>query len=213
MADELVFYTNPMSRGRMIRWMLEEGGQPYRTEVLTYGPDGMKADAYLRINPMGKVPAIKHGDTVVTETGAICAYLADAFPAANLAPPHGSKERGAYYRWLFFISGGAEPAITAKAFGFSVPPERKASVGYGTIEEVSDVLERALSGREYLIGGRFSAADLYVGSMLGWGMRFGAVEKRPVFESYFGRLAERPAAKRANEIDDALIAEAEKAKG
>jgi glutathione S-transferase len=205
MADELVFYTNPMSRGRMIRWMLEEVGQPYRTEVLAYGPEGMKSEAYLRINPMGKVPTIKHGDVVVTETGAICAYLADVFPQANLAPPHGGKDRGPYYRWLFFIGGAAEPAITAKAFGFSVPPERKAAVGYGTIEEVGDVLEAAVRGRDYLVGGRFSAADLYVSSMLSWGMRFGAVEKRPAFEAYVARMTERPAAKRANEIDDALM--------
>jgi glutathione S-transferase len=211
MADELTFYTNPMSRGRMIRWMLEEVAQPYRTELLAYGPEGMKGEAYLRINPMGKVPAIKHGEMVVTETGAICAYLADAFPQADLAPPMASRERGAYYRWLFFIAGAAEPAITAKAFGFTVPPERKAAVGYGTIEEVADVIEGALKGRDYLVGGRFSAADLYVGAMLGWGMRFGAVEKRPAFEAYVAHLSQRPAAKRANEIDDALAAAAQKA--
>jgi glutathione S-transferase len=110
MAQELVFYTNPMSRGRIVRWMLEEVGVPYRTEILAYGP-AMKAESYRRINPMGKVPAIVHGETVVTECAAICAYLADAFPAAGLAPP--LAERGAYYRWLFFAAGPAEAASFA----------------------------------------------------------------------------------------------------
>jgi glutathione S-transferase len=96
MADELVFYTNPQSRGLTTHWMLEEIGCPYRMEVKAYGPE-MKAPDYLAINPMGKVPALKHGDTVVTETGAILCYLADAYPAAKLAPPAG--DRGAYYRW------------------------------------------------------------------------------------------------------------------
>src|SRR5579863_5971550 len=98
MSDELVFYTNPMSRGRIVRWMLEEVGAPYRTEFLDYG-GRMKAPDYLAINPMGKVPAITHGGVAVTEVAAICAYLADAFPEAGLAPPSGSKARGPYYRW------------------------------------------------------------------------------------------------------------------
>src|SRR5579863_1352119 len=114
MANDLVFYTNPMSRGRVIRWMLEEVGQPYRTEVLDYATT-LKAPEYLAINPMGKVPALRHGDTVVTETAAICAYLADAFPAAGLAPPPGHKLRAPYYRWLFFTAGPLEAALSNKA--------------------------------------------------------------------------------------------------
>ena len=125
MADELVFYTNPMSRGRIVRWMLEEVGEPYRTEILEYGTT-MKAPEYLRINPMGKVPALRHGDTVVTECAAICAYLADAFPEAGLAPPPGDRLRGPYYRWLFFAAGPLDAAATNKAFGFEVPAERRA---------------------------------------------------------------------------------------
>ncbi len=101
MTAELVFYTNPMSRGSTVRWMLEEVGAPYRTEVLEFGTT-MKSPEFLAINPMGKVPAIRHGDAVVTESAAICAYLADAFPAAELAPP--PSARAAYYRWLFFAS-------------------------------------------------------------------------------------------------------------
>src|ERR1044072_7174138 len=112
--SELVFYTNPMSRGRIIRWLLEEVGQPYRTELIDYGTTG-KSPEYLAINPMGKVPTIVHGDTVITECGAICAYLADAFPEAGLAPQPGSKLRGPYYRWLFFGAGPIGAAAGAAA--------------------------------------------------------------------------------------------------
>src|SRR5437868_13072792 len=131
MTDELVFYTNPMSRGRIVRWMLEELGQPYRTEILDYGTT-MKAPAYLAINPMGKVPAIKHGDTVVTEAAAICAYLADAFPQANLAPPSGSKERGPYYRWLFYAAGPVEAMTSNHAMSWVPTPERDRMLDYGS---------------------------------------------------------------------------------
>jgi glutathione S-transferase len=193
-----------MSRGRIVRWMLEEVGQPNRTELLEYGTT-MKAPAYLAINPMGKVPAVRHGDTVVTETAAICAYLADAFPQAGLAPAPGSSERGAYYRWLFFGAGPVESAVTNKAMGFQAPPERAGTLGYGSLEAVLNALEGAVSRGDYLAGDRFSAADLYIGSQLGWGMQFGTIEKRPAFERYVGRLNNRPAALRAREIDDALV--------
>jgi glutathione S-transferase len=210
MADELVFYTNPMSRGRIVRWMLEEVGRPYRTELLEYGTT-MKAPAYLAINPMGKVPALRHGDTLVTESAAICAYLADAFPEAGLAPPPGDRLRGPYYRWLFFAAGPLEAAATNKAFGFELPAERKAMAGYGSLADVLAVLDAAVAGREYLVGDRFTAADVYVGSHLGWGMQFGTIEQRPSFERYFARLNTRPAAVRAREIDDALAADAKRA--
>src|SRR5471030_1096534 len=123
MADELVFYTNPMSRGRVARWMLEEVGEPYRTELLDYETT-LKAPAYLAVNPMGKVPAIRHGETVVTEAAAICAYLADAFPQAGLAPPLGDHRRGPYFRWLFFAAGPVEAATAARALGVEVKPEQ-----------------------------------------------------------------------------------------
>ena len=207
MTDELVFYTNPMSRGRIVRWMLEEIGRPYRTELLEYGTT-MKAPEYLRINPMGKVPALRHGDTVVTECAAICCYLADAFPDVGLAPSPGDRLRGPYYRWLFFAAGPLEAATTNKAFGLEPPVERKGMVGYGSLAEVLAVFEAALSEREYLVGDRFTAADAYVGSHIGWGMHFGTVEKRPAFERYFARLSARPAAVRAREIDDVLVAQA-----
>jgi len=201
MADELVFYTNPQSRGRLVRWMLEEVGQPYRTEVLDYSST-MKAPAYLAINPMGKVPAITHGDTVVTECAAICAYLADAFPQAKLAPPPGHRLRAPYYRWMFFTSGPVEFAVSNKALGFAVPPERERMMGYGNIGLVLKTLEDALSKSEYLVGNSFTAADLYVGAHLGFGMMFNTIEKRPAFERFWQRLGTRPAFLRAKELDD-----------
>ena len=204
MPDELVFYTNPMSRGRIVRWMLEEVGQPYRTELLDYATT-LKAPQYLAINPMGKVPAIRHGEVVVTECGAICAYLADAFPQAGLAPPVGDKLRGTYYRWMFFAAGPIEQAVTHKALGVEVPTERERMVGYGTYAQMLDTLEYALAGREYVLGDRFSAADVYLGAHIGWGMQFGVLEKRPLFEAYVARIQARPAAIRAREIDDALL--------
>src|SRR5215203_7346570 len=167
--SDLVLYTHPMSRGRIARWMLEEVGRPYRTEVLEYGTT-MKSPAYLAINPMGKVPAIRHGDTVVTEAAAICAYLADAFPEAGLAPPAGERLRGPYYRWLFFGAGPIEAAATNKAMGFEVPPDRKPMAGYGSLADVMTALEGALEKGDYLVGERFTAADLYVGAQIGWGM-------------------------------------------
>ena len=209
MADELVLYTNPMSRGRIARWMLEEVGQPYKTEVLDYAST-MKAPAYLAINPMGKVPGLRHGNAVVTETAAICAYLADAFPQAALAPPSGSKMRAPYYRWLFFTAGPVEAALTNKALGFEVPPDRERMMGYGNIAQTLDTLEAAVS-RDYLVGDSFTAADLYVGSHIGFGMMFGTLEKRPAFEKYWQRVSSRPACLRAKELDDAQAAELKKA--
>ena len=203
---DLTFYTNPMSRGRIVRWMLEEVGEPYETIVLDYGTT-MKGDDFLAVNPMGKVPTIRHGDVVVTEAAAICAYLADAFPGANLAPPHGHRKRGPYYRWLLFAAGPVEAAVTNKALEVSVPPEKSAFVGYGSFDAAIDALELALKPGPYICGEQFTAADVYVGSQIGWGMMFGTIPKRPSFEDYFGRLSQRPAARRAREIDDALIAE------
>lgn len=202
---DLTFYTHPMSRGRIIRWMLEEVGQPYDTQILDF-ETAIKSPAYLSVNPMGKVPAIRHGDTVVTECGAICAYLADAFPQAGLAPAHGSRLRGPYYRWLFFAAGPVEQAVGLKALGADVPAERERMLGCGSMSDVLDALEGALDGRDHLAGDTFTAADLYVASHLGWGMQFGTIEKRPNFERYVALHDSRPASKRAVEIDDAIIA-------
>ena len=204
MTDSITFYTNPMSRGRIVRWMLEEIGHPYETVVLDYA-SGMKSPDYLAINPMGKVPAIRHGDTIVTEGAAICAYLADMFPDAGLAPPSGNERRGPYYRWLFFAAGPVEAAVTAKSLGLLAPPDKKSMAGYGSFEDTIDALETAVRDGPYICGDQFTAADVYVGSQIGWGMMFGSIDKRPAFEEYFARISSRPAAVRAAELDDALM--------
>jgi glutathione S-transferase len=202
MADELVLYTNPMSRGRVARWMLEEVGVPYRTDILDYAAS-MKAPAYLAINPMGKVPALTHNGKVVTENAAICAYLADAFPQSGLAPA--LTNRADYYRWLFFAAGPLEAAASNKALGFQVPTERERMIGYGTYGATMDALESALKGKSYIAAGKFTAADVYVGSHLGFGMQFGTIEKRKTFEDYWAPLMARPAYQRASELDNAAM--------
>ncbi|MFI4950330.1 MAG: glutathione S-transferase family protein [Caulobacterales bacterium] len=202
MSKDLVFYTNPMSRGRIVRWMLEEVGQPYRTEILDY-ETRMKGAEYLAINPMGKVPAIVHGGVVVTEGAAICAYLADAFPQAGLAPA--LEDRGDYYRWLFFAAGPLEQAWTYKSFGFEPSAEERRRAGFGCLADVLNALEQAVAGREFVAGNRFSAADVFLASSLGFGMQFGMIEARPAFSAYVEGLMKRPAAVRARAIDDALL--------
>jgi glutathione S-transferase len=208
MADQLTFYHNPMSRGAIVRWMLEEVGQPYETVLLEYGTT-MKAPDYIAINPMGKVPALKHGNTVVTEVAAICAYLADAFPDAGLAPPPGSQERGPYYRWLFYGAGPVEAAIMDRALGVDVLADKQMMVGYGSYDTVVDVLDKHVASHDYIAGTRFTAADVYVGSHLSWGTQFGTLPKRASFDAYLGRVLQRPAAVRAKELDDRLRVQAQ----
>jgi len=163
----------------------------------------MKAPGYLAINPMGKVPAITHNGKVVTENAAICAYLADAFPQAGLAPA--LSDRADYYRWLFFAAGPLEAAASNKALGFQVPAERERMIGYGTYGATLDTLEGALKGKSFIAAGKFTAADVYVGSHLGFGMQFGTIEKRKVFEDYWTQLMQRPAHQRASDLDNAEI--------
>lgn len=201
----LTFYTNPMSRGRIARWMLEEVGAPYETVVLDYATS-MKAPAYLAINPMGKVPAIVHDGRVVTEGAAICAYLAEAFPDAGLAPT--ADERADYYRWLFYASGPVEAAVTNKALGVTPTVDQRRMVGYDTFDTMLDTLEAAVSAHAFIAGDRFTAADVYVGSQVMWGQMFGSMPKRDAFADYGARLAEREAYKRAAAIDDALMTKA-----
>ena len=202
MAD-LTFYTNPMSRGRIIRWMLEEVGADYDTEYLSYG-DTMKGSAYLEINPMGKVPAIKHGNTVVTECASICAYLADSFPGANLAPPN--EQRGDYYRWLFFAAGPVESAVLNKTLNIDMDGHQQ-TAGFGDFEQMRKTLIKAVSGKEFVSGDAFTAADVYVGSQVGWGLQFGTIPASPELEAYRDRVYARPAYARATALDDAAMAE------
>ncbi len=198
MAD-LTLYTNPMSRGRIARWMVEETGQPYETVIIPFGP-AMKSADYRAVNPMGKVPAVRHGDVVVTECAAICAYLADTFPEAKLAPPN--PQRGSYYRWLFFAAGPLEAAVSNRSLGFEVPDERRRMIGYGSFQDVMDTLEIAVSTNPFVAGQAFTAADVYVGSHIAWGLQFGSIEKRQAFVDYLARVSDRPAFQRAKEKDD-----------
>lgn len=203
MAD-LHLYTHPQSRGRIAHWMMEELGLPYETHWLDYGTT-MKAANFLAINPMGKVPALKHRSAVVTEAAAICAYVAEAFPEAGLKPAPGTTESAAYHRWLFFATGPLEQAVVAKSLGWTVPEGRSAMVGFGSYENTLNALELALSAGPYVCGERFTAADVYVGSSVGWGLMFGTIEKRPVFEAYADRLRNRPASLRADAINEAFV--------
>jgi glutathione S-transferase len=196
----LTFYTNPMSRGRIARWMLEETGADYETIVLDYGP-AFKSPEYLQLNPMGKVPTIVHDGHIVTECAAICLYLADAFPKANLTPDN----RADYYRWILFAAGPVEAAVTNKAMGFVPPPEKEGMVGYGNFDTVRNTLETAVATSDYIAGNRFTAADVYVGSQIGWGLQFGTIPATPALTAYWDRIKDRPARLRADEIDNALI--------
>ena len=202
--SDLTLYTNPQSRGRIAHWMMEELGQPYETVWLGFGP-AMKAPAYKAVNPMGKVPALQHGDAVVTEAAAICAYLADAFPQAGLAPAPTSPERAAYLRWLFFAAGPLEQAVTARAMGWVVPEGRAVMAGFGSYADTLDALETALRPGPYVCGEQFTAADVYVGSSLSWGLMFGSIESRPLFVDYVNRLRARPALQRAGQINEERI--------
>ena len=202
MAD-LIFYTNPQSRGRIVRWMLEEVGQPYETQIISY--EEMKGERYLAVNPMGKVPAIKHKDHVVTECAAICVYLADVFPEAMLGPR--SDEKADYYRWLFYAAGPVEHAVTNNFAKWVPAPEQGRMFGYGNFDTVVGVLDSLLSTRDYVCGDRFTAADVYVGSQIMFPLQFGMLPERDSFLKYRDRLQARNSYKRATEIDEKIIDE------
>lgn len=202
------FYTNPMSRGQIARWMLEEVGAPYEQVLLDYGTT-MKGAEYLAVNPMGKVPAIVHDGHVVTECAAICAYLADAFPAAGLAPT--ADERADYYRWMFFTAGPVEQAVTFNFMQVPIEGRNVMMAGCGTFESTIAALDGWLANHEYVCGGRFTAADVYVGAQVAWGLSFQTIPATPAFEAYGARVTARPAYRRAKAVDEALIAEAKAA--
>ncbi len=208
MSDKITFYHNPMSRGRIVHWMLEEAGATYEVKLLNFESRDQKQPSYLAINPMGKIPGIVHKGIVVTECGAIISYLADAFPEKKLAPRLDDPLRGAYFRWMYFAAGCVEPAIVDRMLARSC--DNPGFIGYGSYDETFDTIENALKQSPYLLGTEFSAADLYLGAQLGWGMMTKAVEPRATFTQYLGRLQERPAAKKAN-FQDNLYAEQLKA--
>jgi glutathione S-transferase len=202
MAD-LIFYTNPQSRGRIARWMLEEVGAEYGTEIIPY--DQMKSERYLAVHPLGKVPAIKHRGHVVTEAAAICAYLADVFPEAGLGPR--DDEKADYYRWLFFTAGPVEQALTNNRAGWQPDEQQQRMFGYGSYDRTVATLDELFSLRDYVCGDRFTAADVYVGSAVNWGTQFGTLPQRDSFSAYTQRLTSREAFKRAMAIDDQAQAE------
>ncbi|MGE5562829.1 MAG: glutathione S-transferase family protein [Bacillota bacterium] len=197
MAD-LIFYTNPQSRGRIVRWMLEEVGEPYETELIPY--DQLRTERYLAINPMGKLPAIKHRRHVVTECAAICAYLADVFPQADLGPR--DDEKADYYRWMFYAAGPVEAAVSNKAAGWEPSEQQQRMFGYGTFDKVVAVLDELLTLRDYVCGNRFTAADVYLGSHIMFAMQFNLLPEHDSFKRYRDLLTAREAHKRATNIDD-----------
>lgn len=203
MALEL--YTNPHSRGQIAHWMMEEVGQPYETQWLKWGPEGNKSAAFMAVNPMGKLPALRHDGKVVTEAAAICLYLADTFPDAGLKPE--GEGLADYYRWVLFAAGPVEQAITTKAMGWEVSAERKATLGFGDFEDAVGALEAMLKDRQFVCGDAFTAADVYVGSQVDWGLMFGSLPSRPAFEAYAERLRARPAYKSSKELNAAKVAE------
>jgi glutathione S-transferase len=204
MASLTLYHAAP-SRSSIVRWMLEELGEPYDVHVLSLMKGDQQRPNYLAINPMGKVPALKHGDVVVTEAAAICTYLADEFPQVRLNIPVGNPGRGIYLKWLFFSPGCIEPAITDRAFPRQEEP-RRSMLGYGDFDTVMDVVARAVEPGPFLMGEQFSAADVVVGSTLRWGLMFGLLPTRPEFIAYVGRLEQRPALQRATALDQALAA-------
>ncbi|MEX8194101.1 glutathione S-transferase family protein [Comamonas guangdongensis] len=201
-APTLRFYSNPMSRARTVRWMLEECGAEYETVELEYG-QAMKTPQYLAINPMGKVPALQHGDAVITETGAILAYLAELFPAKHLAPPQGSPERAAYLRWLFFVAGPVDAAIHARIEGWleNQTDRQATAAGFGRFDDVVRTLQQAVAGKRYVCGEHFTAADLYLASYIGWGMMQGSLPALAEFKAYAQPLLQRAASVRADALD------------
>jgi glutathione S-transferase len=205
MSDEIVFYHNPMSRARMVHWMLEEVGAPYRIELVNLQKGEHKQPAFLAVNPMGKLPAIMHRGTVITETGAIIAYLADAFPAAGLAPRLDEAVRGTYLRWMFFGAGCVDSALIDRMLARPAP-EKTASLGYGRYEDLVETLEKAITPGPYILQDRFSAADVYIGAQIGFGMMTKSLEPRPSFQRYIGLLSQRPAYQRFQQQSEQLVA-------
>jgi glutathione S-transferase len=206
MSDEIVFYHNPLSRARVVHWMLEEVGAPYRIEPVDLSKGEQKKPPFLAVNPMGKLPAIMHRGTVITETGAICTYLADAFPAAGLAPRLDEPARGSYLRWMFFGAGCIDSALIDRMLARPAP-DRTTALGYGRYEDVMETLEKAITPGPYILQERLSAADIYIGAQIGFGMRTKSIEPRPAFQAYLGRLLQRPAYKRFEEHSGKLVAQ------
>jgi len=202
---KLTLYHAAPSRSSIVRWMLEEVGEPYDLHVVNLARGEQHQPEHLAVNPMGKVPALRHGDAVVTEAAAICTYLADEFPQARLNVPVGDPRRGSYLKWLFFGPSCIEPAMTDRAFPRQEQP-RRGMLGYGDFDTVMEVVAKAVEPGPYLLGEQFTAADVIVGSTLRWGLMFGLLPTRPEFIAYVGRLEQRPALQRSVAADQKLAA-------
>lgn len=198
----LKLYWRPQTRAFRALWLLEEAGIPYeRVSVDTNAPDSVPE--FATVNPMRKVPAIKDGEAMVAESAAICTYVADQYPKSGLAPAIGDPLRGRYLHWLFFAAACIEPAYTQKFTGLELPP---GTAGWGSFERVIDVLEDALKKGPWLLGARFTAADVMIGSDLDFGInRFKIVSGKPAIDAYAKRCVDRPAYKRALAIDAAGV--------
>jgi glutathione S-transferase len=202
MANLTLYHASP-SRSSIVLWMLEEVGQPYDIKLLKLSAgDNLKPD-YLALNPMGKVPALKHGDTVITEVAAICTYLADEFPQAKLNIPVGTPKRGVYLKWLFFGPGCMEPAVIDRAAPRK-EEARRAMLGYGDFDTTMNVVAKAVARGPWLMGEQFTAADVVIGSNIRWGTIFKLIPERKEFTDYSARIAARPAAQRAEAKDKEL---------
>jgi glutathione S-transferase len=199
-VPKLTLYHAVPSRSSIVRWMLEEIGEPYDIHLLSLSKGDNRAPDYLAINPMGKVPALSHGDVIVTESAAICTYLADEFPLAKLNVPVGDPRRGPYLKWLFFGPSCIEPAMMDRAFPRK-EEARRAALGYGDFETVLNVVARAVAKGPYILGEQFTAADVVIGSGLRFGMLFKLLPEREEFIAYTGRLAQRGALLRAEAKD------------
>jgi glutathione S-transferase len=206
MASLTLYHASP-SRSSIVLWMLEEIGQPYDIKLVRLSAGDNKKSDYLAINPMGKVPALKHGDTVITEVAAICAYLADEFPDKKLNIPVGTPRRGDYFKWLFFGPSVIEPAMTDRAFPRKENPSA-AALGWRDFDQVLDIVSKAVAKGPYLMGDQFTAADLVIGSGLRYGMMFKLIPERKEFQDYVARVVARPAAQRAEAKDKELSAQA-----
>jgi glutathione S-transferase len=204
MAERILLHHGVPSRSSTVLFMLEELGAPYELHVLDLQNDEQRKPAYLAVNPMGKVPAIEHAGAVVTEVGAICTYLADAFPAAGLSPPVGDPLRGPYLRWMFFQGNCLEPAMIDHAM--KREPGKRGMMPYGDYETTVGTLEKAVEKGPWFLGERYSAADVYVGSAIAWGLEFKLLPERDIFKRYAERLRKRPACERAVAIDDKIVA-------
>src|SRR6201987_2120531 len=204
MADLTLYHIAP-SRSSIVLWMLEEIGEPYDIHLLSMKKGSNRKPDYLAINRMGKVPALKHGDAVITASAAICAYLADEFPRAKLNVPIGTPRRGIYLKWLFFGPSCIEAAMIDRASPRK-EEARRAMLGYGDFDTLMDVTAKAVAKGPFLMGEQFTAADVIVGSTLRWGMMFKLLPERPEFVAYTNRLAARPALQRAEAQDKELAA-------